>query len=105
MVVFLMEANSVPDSFGEKCLSCVVAQGISTCFHVVQVHLPEFFVDTAYILVNITSHSVNKRKSYDPKHSNLKAWLRHIYMVAVRVCAQIVGLDFAMSSFSGPMCN
>lgn len=37
MIVFLMEANATPGPFGEKCLSCVVAQGIPSCFHVVQV--------------------------------------------------------------------
>jgi hypothetical protein len=37
VIVFLMEANVTPGPFGEKCLSCVVAQGIPSCFHVVQV--------------------------------------------------------------------
>ncbi|CAB4043989.1 pre-rRNA-processing TSR1 homolog, partial [Paramuricea clavata] len=36
VIVFLMEANATPGPFGEKCLSCVVAQGIPSCFHVVQ---------------------------------------------------------------------
>ncbi|XP_046854364.1 pre-rRNA-processing protein TSR1 homolog [Xenia sp. Carnegie-2017] len=36
VIVFLMEANHAPDQFGETCLSCVVAQGIPSCFHVVQ---------------------------------------------------------------------
>ena len=37
MIVFLMEANTIPGPFGEKCLSAIVAQGIPSCFHVVQV--------------------------------------------------------------------
>lgn len=37
VIVFLMDANAMPGPFGDKCLSCVVAQGIPSCFHVVQV--------------------------------------------------------------------
>ena len=37
VIVFLMDANTMPGPFGDKCLSCVVAQGIPSCFHVVQV--------------------------------------------------------------------
>ncbi|XP_028402867.1 pre-rRNA-processing protein TSR1 homolog [Dendronephthya gigantea] len=36
VVIFLMEANTTPGPFGDKCLSCVVAQGIPSCFHIVQ---------------------------------------------------------------------
>lgn len=37
VIVFLMDANTMPGPFGDKCLSCVVAQGIPSCFHIVQV--------------------------------------------------------------------
>ena len=62
VIIFLMDANSIPDSFGEKCLSCVVAQGIPTSFHVVQVKLHIFKrIYLYHIIVNRNSLIGNRR--------------------------------------------
>ena len=49
-LLFLLSAAHPVDSFGEKCLSCIFAQGLPTSFHGLQVPAVDHHCESQFAL-------------------------------------------------------